>query len=578
MGITGEKYFNNGNIKYQGEGYNSNGAFIEHGRGREFTDAGLLLYDGDYEHSIWQGNGKAYNNGRVYHEGQYSNGNANGYGRYYDDNGALWYEGNFLNGRWSGIGKTYTVNGGLEYEGEFSDGNLNGVGKYYNENGKLWYEGEMLNGRWCGQGAMYYANGQMSHRGQYRDGQREGWGTEYNEDGTVLYVGNYIEGYWQGNGTKYNPNGTICYEGQYNQGQPNGKGKLCDGNGNVVYDGYFKDGNQVQNEVVNITKETNNNNNNNTNNNNNNTNNNNNNNNNNNKDDELEDGVDVNIVETDNKTLEECLQELNDMIGLGQVKEQVHALINLIKVHNERKERKMPVVPMSYHLVFNGNPGTGKTTVARLLGSIYKQLGIISKGQMVETDRTGLVAGYLGQTAIKTDKMIKEALGGILFIDEAYSLSLDRFGTEAIDCLLKRMEDYRDDFVVIVAGYEQPMEEFLDTNPGLKSRFNNHINFENYNNKDLTEIFLKFCSQNGYIVCDEFIERFSDKIDEKMKNVPKNFSNGRFIRNVFEKLIYAQGNRLAKADLSKMDNDALASLAIEDLDYIVEKNEFETTY
>ena len=188
------------------------------------------------------------------------------------------------------------------------------------------------------------------------------------------------------------------------------------------------------------------------------------------------------------KNLDSYMRELNDLIGMDEVKKQVHALVNFLRIQSVRKERGLPIVPMTHHMVFEGNSGTGKTTVARILAKIYANLGVVSKGTFVETDRAGLVAGYLGQTALKTDAVIKSARGGVLFIDEAYSLIQDDFGREAIDCLLKRMEDYRDDLVVIVAGYRDQMELFLSANPGLKSRFSHYIQFENYNLSALMKI------------------------------------------------------------------------------------------
>lgn len=199
-----------------------------------------------------------------------------------------------------------------------------------------------------------------------------------------------------------------------------------------------------------------------------------------------------------------CLAELDSMIGLGGVKRQVRELVNLIRLQKERESRRFPVVPMSYHMVFTGNPGTGKTTVARLMGKIYAGLGIVSKSDVVETDRTGLVGQWIGSTTKITDAKINQARGGILFIDEAYALTPEDdsrdFGKEAVDCLLKRMEDYRDDLVVIVAGYEKPMQRFIDSNPGLKSRFKRYIHFENYDLLELLQILELYCKKGGYIL------------------------------------------------------------------------------
>ena len=198
------------------------------------------------------------------------------------------------------------------------------------------------------------------------------------------------------------------------------------------------------------------------------------------------------------------MSELDSLIGLEKVKKNVKDLINLVKVRKLRTENGLRVPPISLHMVFMGNPGTGKTTVARLIAQLYAAIGVLSKGQLVEVDRSGLVAGFVGQTAIKTDEVIKKAMGGVLFIDEAYSLlpdeSTNDFGHEAIETLLKAMEDHRDEFVVIVAGYEQLMEKFINSNPGLESRFNRYFLFEDYNGQQLYDIFAMQCSKNEYLL------------------------------------------------------------------------------
>ena len=247
-------------------------------------------------------------------------------------------------------------------------------------------------------------------------------------------------------------------------------------------------------------------------------------------------------------TLDEYIGELNKLIGLEKVKKDVNSLINLVQIRKLRAERGIAQPPMSLHMVFSGNPGTGKTTVARLLSKIYHEIGLLSKGHLIETDRSGLVGGYVGQTAIKTKDVISQAMGGILFIDEAYSLastSENDYGKEAIDTILKAMEDNRDDLIVIVAGYPELMDRFLHSNPGLESRFNKFIYFEDYNSEELYEIFWMMCDGANLTMDeagDEYIKQYFAGVCD---NKPQNFANGRFVRNFFEEVITAQANRLA---------------------------------
>ncbi|MCU9533696.1 AAA family ATPase [Streptococcus sp. CSL10205-OR2] len=266
------------------------------------------------------------------------------------------------------------------------------------------------------------------------------------------------------------------------------------------------------------------------------------------------------------ETIEELLENLNQLIGLSEVKQEVNTLVNLLKIKKIREKRGFKTANISKHLVFLGNPGTGKTTIARLISKIYKQLGILDKGQLVEVDRAGLVAGYVGQTALKTKEKIDEAMGGILFIDEAYTLVKggSDFGQEAIDTILKAMEDNRENFVVIVAGYPEPMAEFLESNPGLKSRFNKTISFEDYNEEELFEIFELFCRSNDMRLANNAIENFKKYLKKLVENKPKNFSNGRTMRNLFERAVSNQANRLAQ--LTDITDDELNEITIEDLD------------
>lgn len=267
------------------------------------------------------------------------------------------------------------------------------------------------------------------------------------------------------------------------------------------------------------------------------------------------------------ESLDELLEELNGLIGLEAVKQDVTSLIHLQEIRKIRKARGLKEIPVSNHLVFYGNPGTGKTTVARLLARIYHSMGILSKGQFVEVDRSGLVAGYVGQTALKVQDVIKEAKGGVLFIDEAYSLaysgSNNDYGAEAIDTLLKAMEDNRDDLIVIVAGYPALMTKFIDSNPGLRSRFNKYINFEDYNVDELNRIFIKMCNDAGYKATDEALEVASKVFEDKYNHRGENFANAREVRNFFEKAVMKQADRLFY--VMNPSDEQLITFEVEDL-------------
>ena len=246
--------------------------------------------------------------------------------------------------------------------------------------------------------------------------------------------------------------------------------------------------------------------------------------------------------------LSKLLQQLDDLIGLEEVKQEIRSLVNLIKVTKLREKYRLPEMEMSYHMVFSGSPGTGKTTVARLVAAIYQELGLLSRGTLVETDRSGLVAGYVGQTALKVKEMVDKALGGVLFIDEAYSLSsqagANDFGGEAIDTLVKLMEDNRDDLVVIVAGYTNEMKQFLNANTGLLSRFNKFIEFKDYSQEELLQILDSMAKQHGFELeasARELVEAYLRDMKAEDKLV---FGNARGIRNLFERLVVCQANRI----------------------------------
>ncbi len=247
--------------------------------------------------------------------------------------------------------------------------------------------------------------------------------------------------------------------------------------------------------------------------------------------------------------IEDLLAELDSYVGMDAIKTEVRSLINMVQVYKLRREHDLPTTDMSLHMVFSGNPGTGKTTVARIMSRIYHSLDILSKGQLVEVDRSGLVAGYVGQTALKTQKVIEKAMGGVLFIDEAYALngkSENDFGQEAIDTILKAMEDHRDDLVVIVAGYTELMDRFIHSNPGLESRFNRFLMFEDYTPEQMVAIFKMQCKKGCYVLAQGTEELVRDFIAEE--SADDSFGNARGVRNLFEHILVAQNNRLAKME------------------------------
>lgn len=266
------------------------------------------------------------------------------------------------------------------------------------------------------------------------------------------------------------------------------------------------------------------------------------------------------------ESIEELLNDINKLIGLTSVKSEVNNLVNLIRVQKLRSDRGLKVPNIGLHLVFTGNPGTGKTTVARKIAQIYKTLGLLEKGHLVETARAGLVAGYMGQTAGKVEEVVKEALGGVLFVDEAYTLissSNDDFGKEAVDALLKEMEDKRLEFAVIVAGYPDEMDKFLESNPGLRSRFNRTIEFEDYSSEELFLIFVKFCNDNQYKLTVKAQEKIKVILDEMCKNKEKDFANAREVRNIFETTVTNQANRIMQ--LQSANDEQIITIEEDDL-------------
>lgn len=268
----------------------------------------------------------------------------------------------------------------------------------------------------------------------------------------------------------------------------------------------------------------------------------------------------------DSRSLEELLLDLNQLIGLKSVKEKVQDLLAYQKVQKMRMDNNLHSQKNTLHLAFTGNPGTGKTTVARIVGRIYKQLGLLSKGHFIEVSRTDLIAGYQGQTALKVKSVIERAKGGVLFIDEAYSITeneqSDSYGKECLTELTKALEDYREDLVVIVAGYTKPMNQFFKSNPGLKSRFNTFIEFDDYDANELLEILLSICLSNDYILTEDLKKKvyfyFVEQLDKKVDD----FANGRFVRNIYDDLVMNHARRIAK--LNNPTTEDLSVIILED--------------
>jgi stage V sporulation protein K len=266
--------------------------------------------------------------------------------------------------------------------------------------------------------------------------------------------------------------------------------------------------------------------------------------------------------------LETCLAELNGLAGLANVKQEIESLVRFLEINKAREQHDLKGAAMSLHMVFSGNPGTGKTTVGRIVSRIFAALGVLEKGHLVETDRLGLVGQYVGHTAKKTDDLVQQALDGVLFVDEAYALVAggeNDFGREAIDTLVKRMEDHRDRLIVIAAGYPDDMKRFIDTNPGLQSRFTIHLNFEDYTAPELVGIFKGFCEKNQYTLAPEAEVALEAKIAQELKTAGRGFGNGRHMRNLFEKAIRKHAVRLTlrkrewtKEELSELTTEDLA--------------------
>lgn len=522
-----ELFYPSGIIMYRG-GVKKNdfGHDIYDGKGSLFDQEGELLFEGEFVNHMKQGNGIMYLKGQLIYQGEFIQNKKQGHGILYKD-GHIHYEGHFRNDLMDGYGVLYYEEEVIspyqtlraqyphlnqpQYEGDFVHGMKKGKGKQYYPNGFLQYEGDFIWHHLQGAGKLYYptesptaeelARGvtTLHYEGHFFEDLKHGKGKVYSRDGILEAEGQFKEDMMTGQGTLYYANGQASYIGDLVQGKKHGRGDYFNEEGKIIYSGEF-----INDERLRITPE----------------------------------------VEQEIAKLQ---KQLDSLVGLPNAKKELHNLINFIKIQSLRVDHGLTSFPITYHLVFSGNPGTGKTTVARLIGQIYKHLGVLSSGHFVETDRAGLVAGYVGQTALKVQEVVNKAKGGVLFIDEAYSLMNDKqdaFGKEAIDSLLKAMEDLRDDLVIIVAGYTELIEEFLQSNPGFKSRFNHFVQFDNFSTDELYDIFAMLCQTNDY----QFGEAFAQHMKTQLRHMPietiPNFSNGRYIRNLFEKLVTIQSNRL----------------------------------
>lgn len=498
-----------------------------------------------------------YPDGTVMYRGNIRDGQYHGQGKVYYNDATLQYEGQFNEGIWEGFGKEYNRNGVLVFEGKRVRGKLNGNGKAYYNDGTLQFEGQFRDNQYEGQGKEYDQRGHLLYEGQFRGNKYDGRGKTYDMHG-MRYDGMFRNNKYDGYGKLYNRNGLLQYEGEFREGTYDGNGKLYDGGKTIMFEGQFSKGEYTSSETSVTRKATN------------------------------EEEPEIYLSNEENektdslnstiekKSLSTLLEELESMIGLQSVKKDIDSLTNLLRVQKMREEQGIKVGSISLHLVFTGNPGTGKTTVARLIAQIYREIGFLSKGHLVEVDRSGLVAGYIGQTALKVKDVVNKAKGGVLFIDEAYSLYQDSdrdFGKEAIDALMKLMEDNRRNLVVIVAGYEGLMDKFLRSNPGLKSRFNHFIHFEDYSHFELLQIFSYFCAKEAYKLNEKARSRLNELFLDIILDKGENFANGRLVRNLFEKLKVYQSNRIVT--IKNITVDDLMTITEHDIAMFLDNHELQ---
>lgn len=554
-----ELFYPDGKIMYRG-GVKKNdfGHDIYDGKGTIFDQEGEVLFEGEFVNHMKQGNGIMYLKGQIIYQGEFIQNKKQGTGILYKD-GKVYYEGHFRNDLMDGYGILYYEEDVIapfkdcreqyahlnrpQFEGDFVHGMKKGKGIQYYPSGFLQYEGDFMWNHMQGAGKLYYvpeAPTEMElqsgvtalhFEGYFFEDMKHGKGKVFSRQGVLEAEGHFKEDVMTGKGTLYYSNGQASYNGDLVNGLKHGRGEYYNEEGKIIYSGEFINGERLR-----ITPE----------------------------------------IEREIAKLQ---AQLDGLVGLPNAKKELHNLINFIKIQSLRVDHGLTSFPITYHLVFSGNPGTGKTTVARIIGQIYKHLGVLSSGHFVETARAGLVAGYVGQTALKVQEVVKKATGGVLFIDEAYSLINDKqdaFGKEAIDSLLKAMEDLRDDLVIIVAGYTELMEEFLQANPGFKSRFNHFVQFDNFSTDELYEIFAMLCKNNDYRYGDAFAQHMKSQLNQIPVETIPNFSNGRYIRNVFEKLVTIQSNRLIQQQ--NITRSELMEFAEADIVQAISEDLFDSTF
>lgn len=481
-----------------------------------------------------------YNNGDKY-EGQLLDGKRNGKGIYYFSDGNT-YEGEFLDNHITGKG-TYYYNDGDKYEGQVLNGEKNGKGKFYFSGGGR-YKGEFRNDKMHGIGIYYFKSGGR-HEGEFLDNHPTGKGIDYYKGGDI-YEGEFLNGKKNGTGIYFYKNGNKRF-GEWKNNLENGKFITYYKNKGTFKE-LYENGVLINKTLIAHEDLINN----------------------------ISENTGEKVGKKINNELEDLLYELNSLIGLQEVKENVNTLINFLKLQKVRKENGLNTTSITLHLVFTGSPGTGKTTVARLIAKIYKSMGLLKSGHFIETDRSDLVGQYIGETSQKVVAKVNKALGGVLFIDEAYTLykeSKNDFGQEAIDTLLKLMEDNRDNLVVIVAGYENEMKNFLESNPGLKSRFKEFIHFNDYSAIELKKILDLLFTKNKLMLTNEGNMLITKYFEEIVNNKGNNFSNGRFVRNTFEELLRIQADRLAQdKNIDLHDISTIQTITEKDVHILINKN------